>query len=119
MEYHITVANNSRDAIKKMRYQEYDLILVNEEFDSSDPNTNGVLIFLERLQMSERRKIITILVTKRFRTMDTMMTLNRSVNLILNVKNIEDADKIFRRCVSDNEMFYRVYKESLKNVGRV
>ncbi len=119
MEYHITIVKNGRDAIKKMRYQYYDLILVNETFNSSNPDTNGVLIYIERLHMTERRNLVVILVTKRFRTMDTMKTLNKSVDIIINEKNIADADKIFRRGVSDNEMFYRVYKESMKNVGRV
>ncbi len=119
MEYHITIVKNGRDAIKKMRYQSFDLILVNESFDSSNPDTSGVLIYLERLHMSERRNIIVILVTKRLRTMDTMFTLNKSVDLIINEKDVANADKIFRRGVSDNAMFYRIFKESLKEVGRV
>jgi hypothetical protein len=50
--------------------------------------------------------------------MDNMMSLNKSVNLIINAKNVEDVGKILSRSITDSEYFYRVFKESLKEVGR-
>ena len=67
---------------------------------------------------SELRYFV-VLFGKGFRTMDNMMALNKSVNLIINVKNIEDIGKILSRSITDNEYFYRVFKESLKEVGKV
>ncbi|MDJ0830480.1 MAG: zinc-ribbon domain-containing protein [Desulfobacterales bacterium] len=119
MEYHITDAGNVRDALKKMRYHIYDLIVVNEEFGTSDPDSNGVLIYLERLNMAIRRNIFVTLISKRFRTMDNMMSMHRSVNQIINVKNIKDIDKILKSGIADNEFFYRIYKESFREIGGV
>ena len=45
--------------------------------------------------------------------------INKSVNLIINVKNIEDIGKILSRGITDNEYFYRVFKESLKETGKI
>jgi hypothetical protein len=59
------------------------------------------------------------LISSRFRTMDNMMALNKSVNLIVNIKNIEDIGKILSRGITDNEYFYRIFKQTLKEVGRV
>jgi DNA-binding response OmpR family regulator len=118
MEYQITVAESARDALKRMRYHVYDLIVVNENFDTDNPDANGVLIYLERLSMAVRRNMYVAMVSGRFRTMDNMMALNKSVNLIINVKNIEDIGKILSRGITDNEYFYRVFKETLKEVGR-
>ena len=118
MEYQITVAESARDALKRMRYHVYDLIVVNENFDTDNPDANGVLIYLERLSMAVRRNMYVSMVSGRFRTMDNMMALNKSVNLIINVKNIEDIGKILSRGITDNEYFYRVFKETLKEVGR-
>ena len=117
MEYQITAAESARDALKRMRYHIYDLIVVNENFDTDNPEANGVVIYLERLSMSTRRNMFVALVSDRFRTMDNMMALNKSVNLIINVKNVEDIGKILSRGITDGEYFYRVYKESLKEVG--
>ena len=46
MDYQIKIAENARDALKRMRYHAYDLIVVNENFDTKNPDSNGVLIYL-------------------------------------------------------------------------
>ena len=58
MEYHITVAESGRDALKKMRYHLYDLIVINETFNSDNPESNMVMLYLERLPMSMRRNTL-------------------------------------------------------------
>lgn len=119
MDYQITIAESARDALKRMRYHVYDLIVVNENFDTKNPDANGVLIYLERLQMSTRRNIFVAMVSNRYRTMDNMMAFHASVNLVINIKNIEDIGKILGRGITDTELFYRIYKESLKAAGRI
>jgi len=118
MEYQITKAESARDALKRMRYHNYDLFVVNENFNTDNPESNGILLYLERLNMTVRRNMFIALVSDRFRTMDNMMALNKSVNLIINIKNIEDISKILSRAITDNEFFYRVLKSALKEVGR-
>lgn len=119
MDYQITIAENARDALKRMRYHVYDLIVINESFDTKNPDSNGVLIYLERLSMQVRRQIFVAMVSSRYRTMDNMMSFHASVNLIINIKNIEDIGKILSRGITDTELFYRVYKETLKETGRI
>lgn len=113
LEYHITVPRSSRDALKKMRYHGYDIVIVNEIFDTQDPEINGVLIYLERLNMEERRNLFVTLLSSRFRTMDQMAAFQKSVNIVVNLNNIQDFDKILRRSLADNDLFYRVYRECL------
>jgi predicted Zn finger-like uncharacterized protein len=119
LEYQITLAESARDALKRMRYHVYDLVVINESFDTKNPDSNGVLIYLERLAMSVRRNIFVAMISSRYRTMDNMMAFNTSVNLIINIKNIEDIGKILSRGITDTELFYRIYKETLKETGRV
>jgi predicted Zn finger-like uncharacterized protein len=119
MDYQITIAENARDALKRMRYHVYNLIVINESFDTRNPESNGVLMYLERLAMSVRRNIFVAMISSRYRTMDNMMAFNASVNLIVNIKNIEDIGKILSRSITDTELFYRVYKETLKEAGRL
>jgi hypothetical protein len=47
-----------------------------------------------------------------------MMAFHASVNLIINIKNIEDIGKILGRAITDTELFYRIYKEAYKETGR-
>jgi predicted Zn finger-like uncharacterized protein len=118
MDYQSTVAESARDALKRMRYHTYDLIVVNESFDTNNPDANGVLIYLERLGMSVRRNIFVAMISTRYRTMDNMMAFHGSVNLIINIKNIEDVGKILSRGITDTELFYNIYRETLKEIGR-
>ena len=119
LEYHVTVSDSGRDALKKMRYHQYDLILVNESFDTMDSDKSGVLGYLERLPMQTRRNIFIILISQRYRTLDDMMAFNKSVNMIINTKNIGEAEKILSRGVTDSDLFYRVFNDSLKKVGEI
>jgi predicted Zn finger-like uncharacterized protein len=113
LEYHITEVPNSREALKKMRYHNYDLIVVNEYFDTQDPDANPLLIFLERMGMDLRRNIYVTMLTNRFRTMDHMIAFQKSVNMVLNVRNVDDFDKIIQRGIADFGLFYKVFKESM------
>ncbi|MFZ0243395.1 MAG: zinc-ribbon domain-containing protein [Desulfobacterales bacterium] len=118
LEYHVTIPESGRDALKKMRYHQYDLVVINEAFHSTGPDTNMVLLYLERLNMSARRDIYVTMISREYRTMDQMMAFRHSVNLIVNSKNIDDIGKIIQRGLTDHEFFYRVLKETLKEVGR-
>jgi predicted Zn finger-like uncharacterized protein len=118
MEYQITEAESTRDALKRMRYHNYDLFVINENFDTENPESNGILLYLERLSMGVRRNMYVALVSTRFRTMDNMMALNKSANLIINIKNIEDIGKILSRGITDTEYFYRIFKAALKEARR-
>ena len=119
MEYHITVVKSDREALKKIRYHKYDLILVNENFNTTDPDFNKVLIYLARQKMDLRRNIFVAMISHRFRTMDHMMALHKSVNMIINVKNIDDVGKILSRGITDMNLFFRLYTEQLKEAGRI
>ncbi len=119
MEYQITIAESARDALKRMRYHNYDLIVVNETFDCESPESNGVLIYLERMNMAIRRNIFVAMLSQMYRTMDNMMAFHHSVNLIINVKNIEDIAKILSRGITDNDLFYEVFNDVLKESGRI
>jgi predicted Zn finger-like uncharacterized protein len=116
MEYNVSVAGTTREALKRMRYHNYDLIVVDEMFDTSSSDANGVLVFLERLPMSTRRSIFICLISSRYRTMDHMMAFNKSVNMIVNTKNINDFGKVLSTGITDNDMFYRVYRDTLKSI---
>ncbi|MBW1606950.1 MAG: zinc-ribbon domain-containing protein [Deltaproteobacteria bacterium] len=119
MGYHTTAPLLPKDALKQMRFHVFDMIVLNERFGTRDPNMNNVLKYLDRLNMSIRRNIFVTLVTTQFRTMDNMGAFHKSVNLIINLKNINEIEKILRRGKTDYENFYRVYKQSLIKTGRI
>ena len=119
MGYHTTAPQTYKDTLKQMRFHVFDMVVLNERFGTRDPDMNSVLKYLDRLSMSIRRNIFLALITDRFRTMDNMAAFNKSVNLIINLKNINEIEKILRRGLADKKAFYRVFKESLIKTGRI
>lgn len=119
MEYSITTPGSVRDALRKMKYHLYDLILVNEAFDGSDPNANGILIYLERMNMAIRRNIFVGLISKQYSTRDNMAAFLKSVNLTINEKDVPYLDRILKRSINENEMFFTVLKESMRKTGKI
>jgi CheY-like chemotaxis protein len=118
MGYMITEATSAKDALKKMRFHPYDVVVLDERFDTTVPDENDVLRYLESLSMGTRRDMFLTLVTERFRSMDNMAAFNKSVNLVINTKNIDDVGTIIKRGVSENAAFYRVFKESMQKLGK-
>lgn len=119
MGYQATLAASAREALKNMRFHLFDMVVVNENFDPSTPDHNDVLDYLETLAMSTRRQIFVALVSSNYRTSDNMVAFNKSVNVVINPKNIDDVGTILGGTVADNAAFYRVMKETLQKMGRI
>lgn len=117
MDYSVTSAETIRDALKKMKYHSYNMILINDTFDGSDPDANGLLLYLERLEMDVRRNIFVGLLTRRYATMDNMSAFLKSVNITINLKDIASIDRILARGINEYELFYAAYKDSAKKIG--
>jgi len=118
--YHVTEPSSGREALKSMRFHVYDLIIVNENFDVGDEqSSNEVLNYLKSLATATRRNVFVALLTDNYRTMDNMMAFNKSVNLVINKKNIDDFATIIQRGLGDNRAFYSVFRETVKKLGRV
>jgi len=119
MGYQITMPVTAMDALKAMRFHIFDVVVLNELFDTADPQTNGVLEYLENMVMTTRRRFIVALVSDRYRTMDNMAAFNRSVNIVINRKSIDNVGEIIRQGVADNKAFYHVFQETLQKTGKV
>ena len=118
MDYHVTVCESARDAMKVMRLRVFDLVILDENFEGQGLKSNHVLQFLGHQPMNIRRNIFVVLLGNGFRTADNMTAFNLSVNLVVNLNDIGQLDKIMKRSLIDYEEFYRVLKRSLKAVGR-
>ena len=109
--YHLTEAKNAVDALKKIRAHTYDLAIINERFEGAEPDDNPIVGYLERMTMEYRRATFVVLLTERFRTMDNLAAFKYSVNLLVNLKQVDIFVKILERALAEHEAFYRVFKE--------
>jgi len=118
LDYQVTSPEKAKDALKAMRFHVFDVVVVNELFDTANPEANDVLQYLENLNMTTRRRFFVALVSEKYRTMDNMAAFNRSVNIVINLNSIGDAGKIIKQGVADNRAFYHVFQETLQKMGK-
>jgi len=104
-------AESTLSAIKYMRYHTFDLVALNENFDGQAPETNPIRLFLSRLPMATRRLIFVTLVTRQYRTMDSMAAYTLSVNQVIHEKNIDEIGAIIRQGLDDNDAFYLTFRK--------
>jgi hypothetical protein len=118
MNYNITDAASTRDALKYMRFHNFELVAVNEGFDGGDPESNYVLRYVAQLSTSIRRDVFVILVGDGFATGDSMTAFNKSVNFVLNPEDVDELERILKLSLADYEEFYRMLRDTMKKMGR-
>jgi len=116
--YNAIRAENTMEAVSKMRFQDFDLVLLSDLFDNIPLEQSPILQYLNHLSMSVRRKMFVLIMSDRFRTMDHMMAFAMSANLAANWKDLDRLSSILGRAVSDNEKFYKVFTDTMKETGK-
>src|SRR5262245_47652960 len=70
-------------AVERIRYMNYDCIIVHEIFAGSSLHSNMVLHYLSRLPMAQRRYTFVCLIGPSFKTLDALQAFAESVHLVL------------------------------------
>ena len=118
MEYKVLSASDTKEAIGKLRLHQFDLILLQEGF-GGDIKNNIIMKYLNRLSMAIRRKTFVILLSKSFKTMDQMMAFALSVNLIINLNDLDKLSDILDNAIKRNERFYKPFLDIMKEIGKL
>jgi len=119
MNYHIEEVKDIRTALTRMKYHLFNIIVVDETFDTEHIGSRTLLQKLKELDMSLRRQIVVILISKTLRTQDNMAALHASVNQIINYREMTSKSlNIFKKTLKDNGQFYAIFNESLKKMGK-
>jgi predicted Zn finger-like uncharacterized protein len=117
--YKFITTPNTRDAIGKLRFHHFDLIILAEGFDGQPLDHSAILNYLNRLPMAVRRRIFLALVSDGFKTMDNMMAFAMSANVVINTKDTEKLDLVLKKAIAENERFYKIFMEALVETGKI
>jgi hypothetical protein len=114
-KYH--TAETPELAIERMRYTNYDCIIIHENFAGSSLRSNAVLNFLATLPMAQRRAWFVCLVGPSFKTLDAMQAFAQSVHLVLNPADLPNLTAILKKGLAENDLLYRSYRDILTAMG--
>jgi len=115
--YKFHTAETPELAIERMRYTNYDCIIIHENFAGSSLRTNAVLTFLSTLPMSQRRYWFVCLVGPSFKTLDAMQAFAQSVHLVLNPIDLPNLTAILKKSLAEFDVLYRAFRDSVAAMG--
>jgi hypothetical protein len=116
--YKYVTSENTRKAVGNMRIHRFDVVILSDQFDGIDLKQSPVLQYLNHLSISVRRRTFLALVGDDFRTMDNMAAFSLSANMVMNREDLDKMHLILKQGVMENDRFYKVYKETLSEIGK-
>jgi hypoxanthine phosphoribosyltransferase len=119
LDFNVIESATLKETLKYLSFHTFNVIVVDETFDTGPDGVNYFLNYLENLPMSIRRQIFVVLISSTFATMDYMHSLNKSVNLIINRDDISETGLILKKEMEENEYFYHVFKEFNRKYGKI
>ena len=117
--YRVSLAANVQEAQARIKFNTYQLVVLQEGFGASGEGRNPVLDFLNSLPMPVRRQMFVALVGGQLATLDRMAAFVRSVNLTVSEADLPGLEKILKNSIAEHELFYNVFNETLRGLGRV
>ncbi len=116
--YQCLVTESAREAVGKLRFHHFDLIILADGFDGSPVAESPILAYLNGQAMSVRRRIFLALVGDGFKSTDNMMAYALSANVVINEKDLDKLDVVLKTAIAENEKFYKVFMDTLVELGK-
>jgi CheY-like chemotaxis protein len=110
-------AETPETAVERLRYTNYDCIIVHENFAGSSLRSNMVLNYLSPLPMAQRRYSFVCLIGPSFKTLDAMQAFAHSVHLVLNPIDLPNLVAILKKGLAEFELLYRTYRATFSAIG--
>ena len=116
--YQCIISETTREAMSKIKYHLFDAIILLDGFDGFDLEQSTILQWINNLSLSIRRRILLALIGNKFKTMDKISSYAFSVNLVININDMDNLTDILRIAFIENNKFYKVFRETLEELGK-
>jgi len=116
--YTVHIPLKPEDAVQRIRANRYELVIIHEDYGGS-AESNLVLQTIQPMTMPLRRHMCVGLVGNQFRTFDNLTAFAKSVNFVVADRELPKIRGIARQAVAENDQFYRVFRESLRDAGKM
>ncbi len=116
--YRVQVARDAADAIDRLRFTAYALVILREGFGSPKGEANPVLDHLAAMEMADRRRLHVVLVSPTLRSHDPATAFARSVTLVLHVNDLPHLATALKRMRAEVDEAYQLFLESLRAAGK-
>jgi len=112
-DYQVFVAEDTRQAVDRMRANELDVVLLDPRFDPTEQGPVFITREVNILRPAQRRRLFFVLLSPSLRTMDSHTAFLNNVNAIINVNEIEELPKLIEHRVREYNELYKEFHTAL------
>ena len=116
-EYEIYIAENTTQAIERMREDHMDIVILDHEFDPVEQGTAFITREINSLRPVDRRRVFFVQLSTAARTFDQHAAFVNHVNLIVNPSDLDDLPRALERAMRDFSELYRDFNKALLSVA--
>lgn len=106
--YQVFVAEDTRQAVERMRENQLDVVVVDPRFDSAEQGAVFVTREVNILRPAQRRRLFFVLLSPSLRTMDAHSAFLNNVNAVVNVQDMAELPAMLEHRLRD---FNELYKD--------
>jgi len=111
--YQVFVAQDTRQAVDRMRENELDVVLLDPRFDPAEQGSIFVTREVNILRPAQRRRLFFVLLSPSMRTMDAHTAFLSNVNGIINANDIDELPGLLERRVREYNELYKEFNCAL------
>lgn len=119
LDMHMSVADSVKMGLSRLRYNQYDVVILDENFCGEKLEKNTILHYLQPMPMFQRRHIFLVLLSEELRTFDNLAAFILSTNMIVNYRDLNKLNILLNRGLKENERFYKAFNECLGKLGKI
>lgn len=105
--YKVFVANDTRQAVERMREDQLDVVILDARFDSVEQGPVYVTREISILRPAQRRRVFFVLLSPSLRTMDPHAAFLNNVNLIINVNETDELPRLIAHRLREYNELYK------------
>ena len=113
MDFEIYVAENTAEALGRMREDRMDVLVLESGFDPVEQGYAFVMREIKLLRPAERRRLFFVLITPNARTMDLHAGFLNNANLVVNPADIERMPDALEVSLRHYNELYREFNRAL------
>jgi predicted Zn finger-like uncharacterized protein len=110
--YQVYVAEDTRQAVERMRSNQLAVVLLEPQFDFAEQGAAFVVREINVLRPPQRRRLFFALLSPSLRTMDAHSAFLNNVNVVVNLTDLQDLPRILDLGLRDYNELYRDFNSA-------
>jgi predicted Zn finger-like uncharacterized protein len=109
--YKVFVANDTRQAVDRMRENQLDVVVLDSRFDPVEQGAIYVTREISVLRPAQRRRVFFVLLSPSLRTMDPHAAFLNNVNAIINLNDVEEMPRLIEHRLREYNDLYKDFNQ--------